>query len=91
MKDSIREITQIPELTMGLDLGDKLEVLECQLSHGKLSSLCLSKAHWNQRHLTAQLNKHKRIPWHLQRCVLTGLYPVTFGDSGARARCRTDA
>ncbi len=23
MKDSIREITQIPELTMGLDLGDK--------------------------------------------------------------------
>jgi transposase len=24
MKDSIREITQIPELTMGLDLGDKM-------------------------------------------------------------------
>ena len=24
MKDSIREITQIPELTMGLDLGDKV-------------------------------------------------------------------
>ena len=23
MKDSIREITKIPELTMGLDLGDK--------------------------------------------------------------------
>jgi len=23
MKDSIREMTQIPELTMGLDLGDK--------------------------------------------------------------------
>ncbi len=50
MKDSIREITQTPELTMGLDLGDKLEVLKCQMSHGKLSSLCLSKAHWNQRH-----------------------------------------
>ena len=24
MKDSIREITQIPELTMGLDLGESL-------------------------------------------------------------------
>ncbi len=26
MKDSIREITQIPELTMGLDLGDKFSL-----------------------------------------------------------------
>ena len=37
MKDSIREISEIPELTMGLDLGDKFSYYCIIDKSGKIS------------------------------------------------------